>query len=200
VILVCLLMAAWPAAITLTEWTSPFAGEPAPTVTRIREYPEGAIRQAEQEVQALITERKIPGLAVAVAEDSGIIWSQAFGFADLEGRVPAKPGSARLDRPGLQPRAREVPDPAPARGRQPVPPRPGQVRHRRFLDLLPRRLPAQVVVAFPRPPRAQAPARVAGPGPLGSGTADFMTRAGSAMIDDASQDPVATQLWTRQCT
>ena len=41
----------------------------------------------------LVRERmdSIPGLAVAVAVDGRIVWSEGFGFADLEQRVPVRP-------------------------------------------------------------------------------------------------------------
>jgi CubicO group peptidase (beta-lactamase class C family) len=33
----------------------------------------------------------VPGLAMAVAVDGKVVWSDGFGFADLEERVPARP-------------------------------------------------------------------------------------------------------------
>ena len=35
----------------------------------------------------------IPGFAVAVAVDGKIVWSEAFGYADLEAKRPATPGN-----------------------------------------------------------------------------------------------------------
>ncbi|HEX9704425.1 MAG TPA: serine hydrolase domain-containing protein [Gemmatimonadales bacterium] len=37
--------------------------------------------------------RAIPGLAIAVALNGEIVWSEAFGYADLEARVPATPAT-----------------------------------------------------------------------------------------------------------
>jgi CubicO group peptidase (beta-lactamase class C family) len=37
--------------------------------------------------------RAIPGLAIAVALNGEIVWSEAFGYADLDARVPATPAT-----------------------------------------------------------------------------------------------------------
>jgi serine beta-lactamase-like protein LACTB, mitochondrial len=34
---------------------------------------------------------KVPGLSVAVGQDGKIIWSEGFGFADLEAKKPVTP-------------------------------------------------------------------------------------------------------------
>lgn len=49
-----------------------------------------ASRIARATAQELLA-RGIPGLAVAVAVDGKIVWSEGFGYADLEERVPVKP-------------------------------------------------------------------------------------------------------------
>ncbi len=36
---------------------------------------------------------KVPGLAIAVSVGGSPVWSEAFGFADLEGKVPVPPGT-----------------------------------------------------------------------------------------------------------
>jgi CubicO group peptidase (beta-lactamase class C family) len=41
------------------------------------------------EVRALMAKEAIPGMSVAVAVDGRIVWSEGFGFADLEQSVPA---------------------------------------------------------------------------------------------------------------
>ena len=51
-----------------------------------------ASRNARATAQALLA-RGIPGLAVAVAVDGKIVWSEGFGYADLEARVPVKPST-----------------------------------------------------------------------------------------------------------
>lgn len=44
-------------------------------------------KQLEEEFQELADNPLVPGLSVAVADKSGIIWADAFGFADLENNV-----------------------------------------------------------------------------------------------------------------
>ena len=50
-----------------------------------------AIDQARQVIQARIHE--YPGLSVAVGMNGRILWSQGFGWADIEGRVSVRPAS-----------------------------------------------------------------------------------------------------------
>lgn len=47
-----------------------------------------AIRRGEAAIRALMKLADIPGLTVAVAINGEIIWSEGFGYADLEQRVP----------------------------------------------------------------------------------------------------------------
>ncbi|MGC9471805.1 MAG: serine hydrolase domain-containing protein [Bacteroidales bacterium] len=55
---------------------------------------EEAINRAEEIVSAFYDTAGIPGLAVAVSVNGEIVWSQGFGYADLEHRVPVDPGAA----------------------------------------------------------------------------------------------------------
>jgi CubicO group peptidase (beta-lactamase class C family) len=83
-------MLLWPAAIFLSERTAPFAGPSLPTrIAAAAPRYQAAIRDARVQVQALLAERRIPGLAVAVAVQGQTVWSEGFGYADLEKRVPA---------------------------------------------------------------------------------------------------------------
>jgi serine beta-lactamase-like protein LACTB len=50
-----------------------------------------AIAQARELVRARLD--SIPGISVAVARDGHIIWSEGFGWADLEQRVPVTPAT-----------------------------------------------------------------------------------------------------------
>lgn len=52
---------------------------------------EGAKQQARKFAAELMAQQNIPGLSVAVAIDDQIVWSEGFGFADLENRVEARP-------------------------------------------------------------------------------------------------------------
>jgi CubicO group peptidase (beta-lactamase class C family) len=60
----------------------PLAESPAPT----RYAP--AIRLARALMQAMMEESGTPGMSVAVGIDGAIVWSEGFGFADVEQRVP----------------------------------------------------------------------------------------------------------------
>lgn len=44
----------------------------------------------------LIYEERIPGIAVTVAKESGVIYSKGFGLANLENRVPVNPRETRF--------------------------------------------------------------------------------------------------------
>jgi len=57
------------------------AAEPAPSM---------ASAAAHAQVQRLQQEQSLPGVAVAVFKDDGVVWSEALGQADLENHVPAK--------------------------------------------------------------------------------------------------------------
>lgn len=50
-----------------------------------------AVQQGRNLVEDLMTQQGIPGLSVAVAVDGAVVWSEGFGFADLENRVPVSP-------------------------------------------------------------------------------------------------------------
>ena len=54
---------------------------------------ERAAQEARGQVQGLIAERRIPGFAVAVAAKDHILWSDGFGYADVETQTPACPGT-----------------------------------------------------------------------------------------------------------
>lgn len=48
-----------------------------------------AIKLSKQIIQQFMDENKVPGMSAAVAIDGKIIWSEGFGYADLENGVPA---------------------------------------------------------------------------------------------------------------
>jgi serine beta-lactamase-like protein LACTB len=50
-----------------------------------------SIRRARPPLLAMMRERRIPGMSVTVAVDGQIVWSEGFGYADMEKRVPACP-------------------------------------------------------------------------------------------------------------
>jgi len=51
----------------------------------------GAAKQARQIVQTSISENNLAGLSIAVGIDGEIVWTEAFGFADIENRAPVTP-------------------------------------------------------------------------------------------------------------
>jgi serine beta-lactamase-like protein LACTB len=47
-----------------------------------------AIEESRRLAHALLLEDNLPGLSVAVARDGEIVWTEGFGWADVEGRAP----------------------------------------------------------------------------------------------------------------
>jgi serine beta-lactamase-like protein LACTB len=50
-----------------------------------------AIAEGRLALERLMVDEGIPGLSVAVLVDGHVVWSEGFGYADLEQRVPATP-------------------------------------------------------------------------------------------------------------
>jgi CubicO group peptidase (beta-lactamase class C family) len=50
-----------------------------------------AVEQGRQIVRAGLTEQNLPGLSVAVGVGGDIVWTEGFGWADLETRTPVAP-------------------------------------------------------------------------------------------------------------
>ena len=50
-----------------------------------------AIAEGRRLARALIVHENLPGLSVAVAADGEIVWTESFGWADIEGRQPVTP-------------------------------------------------------------------------------------------------------------
>ncbi len=80
VVLACLCAPSTPA-----QPTAPAAVAPAPL-----HYAE-VVEEARARVRADIAERGYPGIAIAVSVDGETVWSEGFGYADLEHRVPMSP-------------------------------------------------------------------------------------------------------------
>jgi CubicO group peptidase (beta-lactamase class C family) len=49
-----------------------------------------AINEARNLIRSLMKENKIPGLSVSVANKEKVIWSEGFGYADLENKIPVQ--------------------------------------------------------------------------------------------------------------
>ncbi len=69
----------------LAQSAAPAAVAPAPL-----HYAE-VVEEARALVRTDIAERGYPGIAIAVAVDGETVWSEGFGYADLEHRVPMSP-------------------------------------------------------------------------------------------------------------
>ena len=67
---------------------TPLPDVPKTSSIRAAEYIP-AIEQATTHLKAMMAEREIPSLSIAVAVDGETVWSEAFGYAHLENRTPA---------------------------------------------------------------------------------------------------------------
>lgn len=59
----------------------------APAASRWKD----AIAQGRATVAAVMAEHAIPGMSVAVLVDGDVVWSEGFGYANLEHRIPVTP-------------------------------------------------------------------------------------------------------------
>jgi CubicO group peptidase (beta-lactamase class C family) len=50
-----------------------------------------AVDESRRLARALLLEGNLPGLSVAAARDGELVWSEGFGWADLEDRIPVTP-------------------------------------------------------------------------------------------------------------
>ena len=87
VVAIGVLLSVCPAAASAqpTSVAPPPAVAPAPLG-----YGE-VVERARALVRADLAERGYPGIAIAVAVDQETVWSEGFGYADLEQRVPMRP-------------------------------------------------------------------------------------------------------------
>lgn len=51
------------------------------------------LERFEKQVDALRNRLKIPGLSAVIIKDQEVLWAKGYGFADLENRIPATPGT-----------------------------------------------------------------------------------------------------------
>ncbi|MFH4968768.1 serine hydrolase domain-containing protein [Gaetbulibacter sp. M240] len=47
--------------------------------------------KAERIIKKILNKQKVPGLAITVSKNQNIVWSQGFGYSDLENKVPVDP-------------------------------------------------------------------------------------------------------------
>jgi len=68
---------------------------PEEVPSRIASAPAAAwsarVERAQHIIRSGITEQNLPGLSVAVGVDGQVVWAEAFGWADLENKLPVKP-------------------------------------------------------------------------------------------------------------
>lgn len=62
------------------------AGTPAPLPP-----PQSPVDAVRARINALVAEKKVPSMAVAVVHRGKIVWEEGFGWADVEKRIPATP-------------------------------------------------------------------------------------------------------------
>jgi serine beta-lactamase-like protein LACTB, mitochondrial len=74
---------------TMAVHTDPAAVPSTPGVHAERYS--AAIEESRRLAHALLLEDNLPGLSVAVARDGEIVWTEGFGWADLEARIPLTP-------------------------------------------------------------------------------------------------------------
>lgn len=60
--------------------------------SKTKERYQEAIEMSSTLIDSLMQANKVPGVDIAIALDGDIIWSQGFGFSDLEQQVPVKAG------------------------------------------------------------------------------------------------------------
>jgi CubicO group peptidase (beta-lactamase class C family) len=92
VLILGLLFCAWRAIIWYAERTTPYAGPFLPACGAV--VTEGyaqAVEQARNHLQAMMSERQIPGLSICVAVAGKTVWSEGFGYADRERQILACP-------------------------------------------------------------------------------------------------------------
>lgn len=82
----------WRAAICFIERTPGAPSVEVPTCPGVLDprY-SGAAQQARRQLAAMLVERQIPGLTVAVAAGGRLVWSEGFGLADRDRGVVACP-------------------------------------------------------------------------------------------------------------
>ena len=79
----------------MTATTRPIHADPkgAPSVMSSAPLPKWtpAIEQAQRFARAGLTEQNLPGLSVAVAAGSDIVWAEGFGYADVDKKLAVTP-------------------------------------------------------------------------------------------------------------
>ena len=77
--------------ISVPVYLGPPAGAMAIRAPAAPNSIEDIIAKYRQEIPRLMAQENIPGLAVALVDDQGILWTEGFGFTDTDRRVPITP-------------------------------------------------------------------------------------------------------------
>ena len=54
---------------------------------------EGLVRELEREIPELLTKTRVPGISIALIQDSKTVWHRGFGFRDATSRIPVDNGT-----------------------------------------------------------------------------------------------------------
>ena len=84
--LLCLLFSLISSTSPLDAFQS--HGAPYGKIATVSEEFEKAANTSRALVEAFMSARGVPGLAAAVAVDGQIVWSEGFGYANVEHRIP----------------------------------------------------------------------------------------------------------------
>lgn len=89
------IVAAGGVALYIASTSNPIHDDPVALPSVAAEVDAGpyaeAVEQARRAARELIVAENVPGLSVAVAADSRIVWAEGFGFASVEKRAPVTP-------------------------------------------------------------------------------------------------------------
>ena len=84
------LAASFVLAVAVPAWSQPAPAAPPAVAPAPLRFPD-AVREARTLVQQDWATKSYPGIAIAVSVDGHTIWSEGFGYADLEYRQPMTP-------------------------------------------------------------------------------------------------------------
>ena len=85
-----MLVSAFVFASAVPAWSQPVPIAPPPVAPAPLRFPD-VVREAQALVQQDQATKGYPGIAVAVSVDGQTVWSEGFGYADLEHRLPMTP-------------------------------------------------------------------------------------------------------------
>ncbi len=81
------------AVVVVVTSSAPLAAPPAADPIAADPDVQGAIRLFSAWVEGQILNRHLPGVAAGVVSDQQLVWTQGFGFADVERKLPMTPAT-----------------------------------------------------------------------------------------------------------